>query len=84
MTKFCKDCKYYNSFPDAPYCSHELSKGKPDMVSGVYFYKTCGSMRVLRCGEKAQYFEPKKQLTPPPTSETIKTRSYDWFKTFWK
>ena len=56
------------------------------MVTGEYYFQYCHDMRSSfgMCKSEGVFFEPKKQLTPPPTSETIKTRSYDWFKTFWK
>ncbi len=84
MTKFCKDCKYYTcSNFDHPRCN---SQSQPNMVTGEYYFQYCHDMRSSfgMCKSEGVFFEPKKQLTPPPTSETIKTRSYDWFKTFWK
>jgi len=86
MTKFCKDCKYYKcSNFDHPRCCNDNSL-QPNLVSGEYYFQYCHDMRsgIGMCKSEAIFFEPKKPLTPPPTSETIRARCYNWFKTFWK
>ena len=87
MTKFCKDCKYYTcSNFDNPRCSNANSQSQPNMVTGEYYSQYCHDMRSSfgMCKSEAIFFEPKKPLTPPPRTEYVKTRSYSWFKTFWK
>lgn len=87
MTKFCKDCKHYKDHRGYPLCLHTSGQTHPNLVTGDFYYSSCKDHRRAIagcCTEQAIFFEPKKPLTPPPTSETIKTRSYDWFKTFWK
>ena len=86
MTKFCKDCKHYSQrfLAGKPVCM--LVTEEVNLVYGYKLYQECSAARLAynSCGPEGKNFEPKKPLTPPPTSETIKTRSYDWFKTFWK
>ena len=85
MTKFCKDCKYYKRILGEP--SSCLNKvAYISVVEGWVSYAYCLQERgVLEsCGPEGRNFEPKKPLTPHPTSETIRARCYDWFKTFWK
>jgi len=86
MTKFCKDCKYYKDNRGYALCLHTSSQTHPNLVTGDFYYSSCNDQRFAfgRCTEQAIFFEPKKPLIPPPTSETIRARGYNWFKTFWK
>jgi len=85
MTKFCKDCKYFiQRFRSPPSCIKAIVG--VDVVYGNEEWRECSNERLDHnpCGPDGKNFEPKKPLTPPPTTEKIKTRSYEWFKTFWK
>jgi len=86
MTKFCKDCKYYKDHRGYPLCLHTSSQTPPNLVTGDFYYSSCNDMRFAfgRCTEQAIFFEPKKPLTPPPTTEYVKTRSSNWFTIFWE
>ena len=89
MTKFCKDCKYYKDHRGyaAAVCLHTSSQTSPILVTGEFYYSSCKDQRRTIagcCTEQAIFFEPKKPLTPPPTTEYVKTRSSSWFKTFWR
>lgn len=85
MTKFCKDCKYFCPRWNAPPSCMNAVTGV-DLVHGSLQWRECAQERMDHnpCGSAGTLFEPKKPLTPPPTTERIKTRSYEWSKTFWK
>ena len=87
MTKFCKDCKYFcPRYHSPPSCTNAVIG--TDIVYGTQEWRECSQERLgslnNRCGPEGKNFEPKKPLTPAPTTEYAKTRSYSWFKTFWK
>lgn len=86
MTNFCKDCKYFCPGWDSPPSCVNAVTGT-DVVYGTQEWRDCSQERSEslgnRCGPEGKNFEPKKPLTKPPTSETIKA-GYQRFKTFWK
>lgn len=84
MTKFCKDCKHKVSTFTNPECKLEVTE--VNYVYGFENYLKCSQTRMPHgsCGPEGKNFEPKKPLTPLLTTEYVKTRSYSWFKTFWK
>jgi hypothetical protein len=83
MTNFCKDCKHKASTLTTPVCKLEVTE--VDYVYGFERYLECSQARMKygSCGPEGKNFEPKHELTPPPTSETIKA-GYQRFITFWK
>ena len=84
MTKFCKDCKHKVFAFTNPQC--KLEGVDVNLVYGFQNYLECSQarMKYSSCGPEGKNFEPKKPLTPLLTTEYVKTRSYSWFKTFWK
>lgn len=84
MTKFCKDCKHKVSTFTNPKCKLEITE--VNYVYGFENYLKCSQARMEygSCGPEGKNFESKKPLTPLLTTEYVKTRSYSWFKTFWK
>lgn len=85
MTKLCRNCKYFiEQYNSEPVCKNAVASVDP--VWGAIKLRECHQERMDHnpCGSSGAMFELKNPLTPPPTTETIKTRGYSWFKTFWK
>ena len=89
MTKFCKDCKFYNRYQGSrPWCTNPVlvewvPPSQPDIVTGNsyegYFFKTyCKSLREdeTKCGLDAKAFveKPKQE-----TQSSEKKPSKKWF-----
>lgn len=57
--KLCKNCKYCEtSVSFSPRCHHPSAFGV-DLVNGNNEPGFCSAMRILRCGERAKYFEQR-------------------------
>lgn len=60
--KFCKDCQYFICPEGSGYERCSIAMGKPNLVTGVWYYQFCSVERIGTegCGEAGVNFKQKE------------------------